>query len=304
MPRKKSLAKSLGTKAQAGLEYLITYGWALVAIATIIGVLVFAASGGVNTNTCTTFLSLVRKGIVADGDTLVMVLQNASGQKISITPFEDICFNGICGYAKIDYGGTIYQFENVEIGTGEQFKILGEGQVLASEMSITYTEGSTGLEKTVTSTIGTDAPDTTELSNDGIDNDGIGGIDCADPKVTGPCEYVVENGTPVPTSITDGGTSTITFTSPSMQSGAWFITGGTIRFNVTSGAGATAKAKIGTGGWSNWKPIKVGWNYIQMPSPGGLLATIEIQLEVANADVVISNDTDQKPKAIITLIVD
>ncbi len=34
----------MGKTAQAGLEYLMTYGWALVLIATIIGALVFIAS--------------------------------------------------------------------------------------------------------------------------------------------------------------------------------------------------------------------------------------------------------------------
>ena len=31
----------MNSKAQAGLEYLMTYGWALIMIATVIGVLVF-----------------------------------------------------------------------------------------------------------------------------------------------------------------------------------------------------------------------------------------------------------------------
>ena len=88
-------------KAQAALEYLLTYGWALIAIATIIGILVFTAGGGVNTASCTTFLNLVCKGIGVDGDTLVLVLQNATGQTITINPFTGICFDEKCGYATI-----------------------------------------------------------------------------------------------------------------------------------------------------------------------------------------------------------
>ncbi|MFA4856028.1 MAG: hypothetical protein WC634_05615 [archaeon] len=156
MPSKKGFMQNLGQKAQSGLEYLVTYGWALIAIATIVGVLVFAVSGGVNSSICTTFPTLVCKGIAADGDTLIIVLQNATDQKISITPFEDICFNGICGYGKIEYGGNTYSFETVEIGTGEQFKVTGAGRALASEISITYKEEQTGLTKTVTSPLGTE----------------------------------------------------------------------------------------------------------------------------------------------------
>ena len=32
-------------KAQAGIEYIITYGWALVLVTTIIGVLIMIAGG-------------------------------------------------------------------------------------------------------------------------------------------------------------------------------------------------------------------------------------------------------------------
>ena len=42
------------TKAQAALEYLMTYGWALIIIATVIGILVFVASP---TDSGTTFAS-------------------------------------------------------------------------------------------------------------------------------------------------------------------------------------------------------------------------------------------------------
>ncbi len=203
--KSKTLPSKGGQKAQAALEYLITYGWALIVIATVIGVLVFAASGGVNTNTCTTFLTIVCKGIGVDGDTLIMVLQNATGQTISITPFSDICFDDRCGYAAIEYGGTTYRFESVEIPAGAEFRILGYGQVLAGEVSITYVEEETGLTKTVESTVGTEADEGIEISNDGIDNDGIEGIDCEQGGVS-TCIYVEEETIPPVTFSAGSGT--------------------------------------------------------------------------------------------------
>jgi len=152
-------------KAQSGLEYMMTYGWALIAVATIVGFLIFASGGGVNQNTCTSFLTLVCKGVGADGDTLILVLQNSTGQKITINPLMDIAFDSEEGYAKIIYEGRTYWFDDVEIGAGTEFKIEGAGMANAEEISITYTEKSTGLKRTVTSSISTDALDDVEINN-------------------------------------------------------------------------------------------------------------------------------------------
>jgi len=40
-------------KAQAGLEYLMTYGWALVLVATVIGVLIIVVGGPAQQTACT-----------------------------------------------------------------------------------------------------------------------------------------------------------------------------------------------------------------------------------------------------------
>ena len=196
----------MGKKAQSGLEYLITYGWALIAIATIIGVLVFVASGGINTNTCTTFLALVCKGIGVDGDTLILVLQNATGQSITINPITGICFDGKCGYAVIVYNDERYRFEDVTIAQGEEFKIKAEGMISESEISITYTEEATGLEKTITSGMETEAKNQMELCNNSKDDDGDGLVDCFDPECE-TCTYVLTDartykGDPLPDEIT------------------------------------------------------------------------------------------------------
>ncbi len=143
--------------AQSSLEYLLTYGWALVLIATLIGVLVFAAGGGINTNTCTTFLTLICKGIGAEGDNLVLVLQNATGQAIIITPFYDIGFDGIFGQASIVYNGTEFQFEEVKIAQGALFRVKGNNSVSSNSMNISFLETGTGFRRTLASSFSTDA---------------------------------------------------------------------------------------------------------------------------------------------------
>ena len=72
----------------------------------------------------------------------------------------------------------------------------------ATEVSITYVENSTGLTKTVTSSLKTDIENNIEISNDGIDNDGDGLIDCKDPALTD-CEYITEADAGYPTTITN-----------------------------------------------------------------------------------------------------
>lgn len=255
MPQKKSL------KGQAALEYLITYGWALVAIVTIIGVLVLSSGGNINSNTCTTFLTILCKGIDAEGDQLIMVLQNATGQKITINPFTDIAFDGQYGYAKIIYQGQEYRFEDVTIGAGEEFKITAEGRVLASEMELTYFENQTGLTRTISSNMGTDAPDDIELSNDGIDNDGDGQTDCEGDATN--CEYPVEitgpNGTPqTPITLTFDSTAVDNL----LASGNWDIKDAYVYFYATNVSGAGIKAQIGTSQSAN--DITTGWNSVEI----------------------------------------
>ncbi len=75
----------MNNKAQASLEYLMTYGWALIIIATIIGVLIFIitppASEIVFTSSQSTKILL--KGSSIEGTTATLILQNITGGKIT-----------------------------------------------------------------------------------------------------------------------------------------------------------------------------------------------------------------------------
>ena len=297
---KNSMPSKGKPKAQAALEYLITYGWALIAVATIIGVLVFAASGGVNTNTCTTFLTIICKGIGVDGDTMIMVLQNATGQTISITPFSDICFDGKCGYAAIEYDGTTYRFESVEIPAGTEFKIFGYGQVLAKELSITYTEGKTGLTKTIESNFGTEAPNNTELSNDGIDNDGDGLTDCEDTDDVISCEYVVTVTGPAVESLVDATGTNITFTEPTIAGGPWDITKVYLSFYVPETPTGTPNALIqGQQTIPADQVITTGWNTIESTTLGWTITNEYIEITTTDGSFKIASTNDYAIKLVV-----
>ena len=287
------------TKAQAALEYLITYGWALVTVATIVGVLMFLGGGGVNTESCTTFLSFVCTGIGVDGDTLIMVLQNASGQKISINPFDDICFDGRCGYASIEYKNTRYRFETVEIDAGAEFKVFGEGQVLASEMSITYTEEQTGLEKTVNSKFGSGSETNIEISNDGIDNDGDGEIDCGDTPTD--CEYPVAVVGPNETTQTP---ITLVFNSEAISylrvNGDWDVKGAYIYFYVTEVSEAGVKAQIQTSQYDD--DITTGWNSVLIEDFERELTFSSIILDASSGSFTIEGaNLTNAPKLVLII---
>ncbi len=83
-------------RAQAGLEYLMTYGWALVMIATIVGALVFVfspPSGASFSSSDPTKMLL--KGGVASGGGAQIKLQNITGGLIKITSLSwDCTING------------------------------------------------------------------------------------------------------------------------------------------------------------------------------------------------------------------
>ncbi len=91
----------MNAKAQAGLEYLMTYGWALILIATVIGVMVFVTGTPANETLCnvddpTSFQirevgEFRVKGYTLNGSrgdnvnwASDLKLQNASGEKMTI----------------------------------------------------------------------------------------------------------------------------------------------------------------------------------------------------------------------------
>jgi hypothetical protein len=167
-------------KGQAGFEYLITYGWALVAVATIVGVLVFSNAGGLNKTSCTSFMHLLCKGAGFEGNDFVLVLQNAAGQAITISPGTGIALNGSYGYAVIIYKGEEHYFEEVVIGAGEEFTVKILGGAETGEISITYTENSTGIERTEESHLKTEERQETAIESCGY-------------TITEPGVYVLES---------------------------------------------------------------------------------------------------------------
>ncbi len=169
---------SLTQTAQASLEYLLTYGWALILIATIVGIIVLitATPGGY---ACSGTGDLICRALGAEGEDLILTFQNKLPFDIIINPFTGIAFDGRTGYASISYRGKEYRFEEATIAKGDTFTITGIGLGAASTITITYTETATGFEKTWTGNISTPQE---EICNDGIANTPSGEVDVLNPE--------------------------------------------------------------------------------------------------------------------------
>jgi len=74
-------------KAQSALEYLMTYGWALIVIAIVIGVLIFVTSGATGGVTCQSSSTgiIVKNWTVSSDAGAGVSLQNTTGSDINVT---------------------------------------------------------------------------------------------------------------------------------------------------------------------------------------------------------------------------
>ena len=70
-------------KGQSALEYLMTYGWALIVIAIVIGVLIFVTSGATGGVTCQSqSTGLIVTEWAVTQDSVGLTLRNATGGNI------------------------------------------------------------------------------------------------------------------------------------------------------------------------------------------------------------------------------
>ena len=132
----------MNSKAQAGMEFLMTYGWALILVVTVIGVLVFIVSSPVSD---VTFRSsdptkLMLKGASVLAGAVQIKLQNITGGKITITALTG---DG--------YSGLIVNESSLPLEIGAGGEILIDGTGTTGTITITYTDYA-GIERTATIT--------------------------------------------------------------------------------------------------------------------------------------------------------
>ena len=134
-------------KAQAGLEYLMTYGWALVLIVTVAGVLFFVMAPPTNNFVCRssdptkiivqhynlpfdqTYFSTTGKyawGYIFSYEELQgeMILQNATGGAITITRFDKNGSGAFCAFNP----GNCLDYPTAECPT-PNYKLFGPNKI-------------------------------------------------------------------------------------------------------------------------------------------------------------------------------
>ncbi len=93
-------------KGQAALEYLMTYGWALIVIAIVIGILIYVTSttgGGVTCVSQNNSIILKESTFSLGTDAVGFTLQNATGGTITLV---DNCVTSCDGTGITDCAGT------------------------------------------------------------------------------------------------------------------------------------------------------------------------------------------------------
>jgi hypothetical protein len=113
----------LSSRAQAGLEYLMTYGWALVLIAAVVGMLVFIVGAPAQEAQFTSSAPnkfLLKSDTITDEGIAMVVLQNITGGSLTI---DDIVEDGSLSDCTIDAGD----------GAGDSGVVVGAGVAMLLE---------------------------------------------------------------------------------------------------------------------------------------------------------------------------
>jgi len=175
-------------KAQAGLEYLVTYGWALVLVAAVVGTLVLIVGGPLAEPAFSSSdpTKLLLKGANVENGVATIKLQNVTGGEIEI---EEISSTGY-------YNCLASNTSNTVIAGGElEILCAVPADLVQGEVAVQYADASGLVQNTLISggggtvPMGAPAPPTGEntdyLCSDGFENDGDSLIDCEDPDCIG-----------------------------------------------------------------------------------------------------------------------
>jgi len=172
----------MNKKAQAGMEYLMTYGWAIVLVVTVVGILtlVIGQPSAEPVFSSSNPTKLMIKGTAVEGSVAIIKLQNITGGEIKIQNIT-----ATVGYENCDNSNT----SNI-VGAGGELKIECDvpPDITQGQVAIQYMDAAGLIQNLLVSGGGTTpmaAPpsgeDTDYLCSDGYSNDSDALIDCEDP---------------------------------------------------------------------------------------------------------------------------
>jgi len=134
-------------KAQAAMEFIMTYGWAILVVLVAIAALAYfgvLSPSKFLPETCTFPPGLGCIDFKATTGTLVLVLQNGLGQDITLDSIADVA--GIC---------TLASPGDLNNGASGTYTVTActhgsVGSKIKTEVKVTYTVKDTGLQHTKT----------------------------------------------------------------------------------------------------------------------------------------------------------
>lgn len=285
MPRR--VLRKAAEMSQAGLEYLMTYGWALLLIVTIVGVL-FTVIGAPSGYACSGLGAILCNAMNNNNSDLYLTMQNSRPFDIKINPFTGLSFDGRTGYAMIVYGGTEYFLDDVTIKKGDTFQVKGIGFNKASELKLTYTEVPTGYTKTETISLITPTK-----------------VVCNDPSVECPAECTACSYVFTATGVTPTSNPTITFPTNSTPGNAT----GTVLFFYVIGVLPSSQANAILNGIttiaSGYNVIN-GWNKMNISTSFSIMtgSSTDIMVDKSGGSYNVLSDVGppaHTPIAIITI---
>ena len=155
-------------KAQAAMEFLMTYGWAILVVLVAIGALAYF--GVLNPsrflpNSCTItpgvscddFIITYDESVIADDNTIQLILRNGMGDSFNTVSvavagcLDDPLASGDAGDTWTD-GAVLGGSGGITLTACPDTLVTANGARAKTDVTVTYT-GSSGLEHTVTGSI-------------------------------------------------------------------------------------------------------------------------------------------------------
>jgi uncharacterized protein (UPF0333 family) len=140
-------------RGQAAMEFLMTYGWAILAAIIVVGVLwyIIGNPGNLAGDRFTIGAPFVQKGMNLDSANVVINVLNGAGESVTVTEI-DFSASGV---------GTWTGTSNIPVGAEANFSVTHgqtSGDRLNTDFTVTYTEGSSTFEQTVSGSITAKVP--------------------------------------------------------------------------------------------------------------------------------------------------
>ena len=141
----------MNSRGQAALEYLMTYGWALIVIAIVVGVLVFIVATPTGNMNCTStgpgrinvVSNNIKDGTVLNGVGSIVITNLTGGLAEDVTMFGSDLFAG----EQTSYTGT----QDLVVGDTELVPTVVAGTYTRGILTIAYTD-TVGLDQNATVT--------------------------------------------------------------------------------------------------------------------------------------------------------